>query len=236
MARPLALIITLLSLTAAAQQSTVGLDIYKTNKKFAYAEASYTIGKHNYTVVNIKPLQPAGDTACIGAIVIDKRKYLMFDIGTAGTPTGLVVPKDQPVENSLIILKPSAYEAKTFVALPNGKMVTLPGENVFVDPMGNSIYTVWENDGQYRLTVFDYRGMRMVIQPTLIKKPLKWGQTDVSFYFTVEGEKGYYVVDTFMKAVTRAENPDDVLRPVGYLVDFGAYDRAKCCGAGALGK
>jgi hypothetical protein len=227
--------LVVLAAACLAQQSTINLDGYRDAKKYALAEASYTVGKHTYTVMNIKPLI-ASDTSCIGVIVIDKRKLVLHDIGVKDVPTGLVVPARQPIRNAVVVLKPSPLEGKTFLLLPNAKLVTLPGANLVVDTAGSCAYVVWNNDGTYRLTVFDYQRLRMIIEPTVIAKPTAWFTDGMSFWFTAEGEKGYYCVDVLMKSVTRLDKADGKLKPMPYLGDPAKLDARKCCGKEVLVK
>ena len=218
-----------------AQSKTIDLEKYKNNKNYKVAETPYTIGKHTFLLVNIKPVIKS-DTACISAIVIDKRKYVLFDIGVEGAATGLIVPAVQPVHDGLVVIKASAQEGKTFVFLSNGKLVTLPGSLVIPDTTGGNLYLVWENDPQYRLTVFDYKNIRVRVPTTVIAKPVKWYSSGLSFYFTADKEKGYYTIEMFTKSITGTEKPDGTLTPVSYLVDFGKIDASKCCGGNFLKK
>jgi len=218
-----------------AQSSTIDLGKYKNNKNYKMAENPYTIGKHTFTLVNIKPIVKS-DTACISAIVIDKRKYVLFDIGVSDAPTGLIVPAIQPVPNGLVVVKASAQEGKTFVFLSNGKLVTLPGALAIADTAGGNLYIVWDNDQQYRLTVFDYKNIRVRIPTTAIARPVQWYSSGLSYYFTADKEKGYYTIDMFTKSITKTENADGSLIPVSYLVDFSKIDASKCCSGNILKK
>jgi|WetSurMetagenome_2_1015567.scaffolds.fasta_scaffold228401_1 hypothetical protein len=216
-----------------AQKSTIDLSIYKTNKNFAWAETSYTIGKHTFGLVNIKP-RVKGDTSCISAILIDKRKYVLFDIGADAGAYGLFVPHHQPISEGLIALKASPTEAKTFIFLSNGKLITLPGASVIADTIGKYIYCVWENDKQYRLTVFNVKNMILVLPTKNIPQPGQWFSAGVSYYFSTPQEKGYYSVDLFTKSIVKTEQPEGTLSPASYVMDIGKIDPASCCGAKAL--
>jgi hypothetical protein len=216
-----------------AQKTTIDLSAYKTNKNFTWAETSYTIGKHTFGLVNIKP-RVKGDTACISAILIDKRKYVLFDIGVEAGAYGLFVPRNQPISEGLIVLKASPTEAKTFIFLSNGKLITLPGAHVIADTVGKYIYCVWENDKQYRLTVFNVKNMLLVVPTKVISQPDKWYAAGVSYYFSTQGEKGYYSIDLFTKSIVKTEQPEGTLSPVSYLMDFSKIDPTSCCGAKGL--
>jgi hypothetical protein len=218
-----------------AEKATIDLNVYKNNKNFSWAETSYTIGKHTFGLVNIKP-RVKGDTACISAIILDKRKFVLFDISVEAGAYGLFVPRRQPVEGGLIAIKASPMDAKTFLFLSNGKLVTLPGSQVVFDTAGKYVYCVWENEKQYRLTVFNVKNMLLVFPTKVIAQPQQWYASGVSFYFTSPGEKGYYSVDMFAKSVEKVEKPEGTLSPVSPLMDFAKVDPATCCGAKALGK
>jgi hypothetical protein len=218
-----------------AQKSTIDLSAYKNNKNFTWAETSYTIGKHTFGLVNIKP-RVKGDTACISAVLIDKRKYVLFDIGVEAGAYGLFVPRYQPISDGLIAIKASPTDAKTFIFLPNGKLITLPGAQVIADTVGKYIYCVWENDKQYRLTVFNTKNMILVLPPKIISQPAQWFASGVSYYFTSPQEKGYYSVDLFTKSVVKTEQPEGALTPASYIMDFGKIEPASCCNAKVLKK
>ena len=218
-----------------SEKATVDLNSYKKNKNFMVTEASYTIGKHTYTLVNIKP-RTKSDTACISAIIIDKRKYVLYDINVEAGAYGLFVPHHQPITDGLIAVKASAVEAKTFIFLSNGKLITLPGSQVIVDTVAKSVYCVWENDKQYRLTVFSVKNMIPMIPTRVIPQPLQWYESGASYYFSSTGAKTYYSVDMFTKSVEKIEKPEGALLPVPYLMDFSTIDSTSCCGAKALGK
>ena len=213
-----------------AEKGTIDLKAYKSNKNYTVAETSYTIGQHTFGLVNIRP-RVKGDTACISAIIIDKRKYVLFDIGVEGGAYGLFVPRHQPIKEGLIALKASPVEAKTFIFLSNGKLITLPGAHVIVDTVGKYVYCVWENDKQYRLTVFNVKNMILVVPTMVVSQPSQWFASGVSYYFTSPQEKGYYSVDLFTKSVTKTDTPEGAVSPVSYLMDFGKIDAASCCGA-----
>jgi hypothetical protein len=216
-----------------AEKGTIDLNAYKNNKNFVWAETSYTVGQHSFGLVNIRP-RLKGDTACISAIIIDKRKYVLFDVGLEAGAFGLLVPRSQPVKDGLVAIKASPVDAKTFIFLSNGKLITLPGGQVIVDSTGKYIYCVWENDKQFRLTVFSYRNMILVMPTTVIAQPLQWFASGVSFYFTSPQEKGYYSVDMFTKSISKVAQADGALSPVSYLMDFTKIDAANCCNAKAL--
>ena len=216
-----------------AQKTTIDLTAYKNNKSYVVAETSYTVGKHTFGLVNIRP-RVTGDTACISAIIIDKRKYVLFDVGVDAGAYGLFVPRHQPVSDGLVVLKASPVEAKTFIFLSNGKLITLPGAHVIVDTVSNYVYCVWENDKQYRLTVFNVKNMLLVYPTTIISQPAQWFASDISYYFTSPQEKGYFSVDMFTKSVSKTDKPDGTLSPVSYLMDFSKIDAASCCSAKAL--
>ena len=217
-----------------AQKSTIDLNRFKNNRNFTFAEVPLKVGAHTFTLINIKPLIKS-DTACVSAIVIDKRKYVLFDIGVAeGAACGLFVCKQQPLKDGTIVLKASPTDGKTFIFLSNGKLVSLPGASSFVDTTGKNVYCVWENDRQYRLTVFDYKNMRIAIPTTLVSQPVAWHNTGVSYCFTAPNEKGYYTVDMFTKSITKSDEAEGTLSPVEYLMDFGKVTAAACCGVQAL--
>jgi hypothetical protein len=237
------------SVTACfAQHSTIDIDLYKKSKKHSFSEKSYTIGKHLFRVVNIKPLTSprsassgVSDTACISALILDKRKYVLFDIdiSPASAPLGMIVPDAQPIAGGLVVLKASPYEGKTFLILPDGKVVTLPGASVIVDTAGKSVYCVWDNDKNFKLTVFDYKGLRLVINTTEIAEPKQWYSGGMGYCFTPAGStdsKTWYVVDFMTKTIIKGEKPDGELRPVSYFGGLDKIDRARCCGAEVLKK
>jgi hypothetical protein len=239
-----------------AQSATIDIDSYKKSKSHAYSEKSYTVGKHVFRVVNIKPLkQPRAtsvgvsqgsssgvtsgetDTACISAIILDKRKYVLFDIGVTAGPLGMVVPAGQPIAGGLIVLKASPYEGKTFLMLPDGKLVTLPGSSVIVDTADRCVYCVWDNDKNFKLTVFDYKGLRLIINTTEIVEPRQWYSDAMGYCFTGADAKAWYTVDFMTKSIIKGDlRPDGELRPVSYFGGLDKIDRAKCCGAEVLKK
>jgi len=212
-----------------AQQSTIDMEQYRTSKKFAYSERSYTVGKHAYRVVNIKPLG-VSDTNCISAVVIDKRKYVLFDVNVTAGAFGLVVPAKQPVAGGLVILKASPLDGKMFLVLQSGKMVSLPGASVFADTTGSCVYCVWDNDNTFRLTVFDYKNLRLVFNTVVIPEPKQWHTDGFTCWFAA-ADGAYYTVDFLQKAVVKGEKPASGLTPVSYIVDIDKLDRASCCGA-----
>jgi len=221
-----------------AQQSTIDINQYTTSKKHKVTERVYTIGNHTFKVLNIKPLQPGpdADTACISAIVLDKRKYVLFDVDVAAGGVGLIVPPMQPVGDGLIILKASPYEGKTFLLLSNGKVVTLPGASVIVDSVGNCLYCVWDNNKTFRLTVFDYKNLRVVIKTTEIDEPKEWFTNGVAYGFTGSEPKTFYTIDFMMRNIVKSDKPDSDMKPVPYLVDIDKLDRSKCCGPDVMKK
>ena len=226
--KPLLLFIVSYSALCFGEKATIDLNIYKNSKNFATAETAYKIGAHTFTLMNIKPLHKS-DTACISAIVIDKRKYVLFDINVEGAAAGLIVPHAQPVSDGLIVIKASPMEGKTFVFLSNGKVVTLPGALTIADTTGRNIYCVWENEQQYRLTVFDYKNVRVLIPTVEISKPRQWFSSGVSLCFSVEREKGYYSVDMFTKSISKSDSAEATLSPVSYLVDVNKMTGSQCC-------
>jgi hypothetical protein len=215
------------------QQASIDIEKYRKLKQYSFAERPVTVGKHTFRLINIKP--PAqSDTNCISAVVIDKRKYILFDVDVAGGPFGLVVPKVQPIPDGLIVLKASPYDAKTFFLLSNGKMVTLPGASVVVDTAGKCAYCVWDNDNTFRLTVLDYRSLRLVIPTTAIPRPKQWYSTGMTYCFTTASDKQYYTVDLMTKAITQSAQADGTPVPVSYIAETEKMNRAKCCGAEVL--
>jgi hypothetical protein len=216
-----------------AEKSTIDLAAYKNNKNFTVAETSYTIGKHTFGLVNIRP-KVKGDTACISAVLIDKRKYVLFDINVETGAYGLFVPHHQPIADGLIVLKASSTDAKTFIFLANGKLITLPGSQVVADTVGKYIYCVWENDKQFRLTVFNTKNMLLVFPTKVIAQPAQWFASGVSYYFTSPGEKGYYSNDMFTKSVTKVDKPESDIVPASYLMDFSKVEAVNCCSGKAL--
>jgi hypothetical protein len=221
-----------------AQKSTIDIDHYKKSTKHSFAEKSYTVGKHTFRVVNIKPLAKT-DTACISAIILDKRKYVLFDVDvpSASAPLGMVVPAVQPIKGGLVILKPSPYDGKTFLLLSDGKVVTLPGASTVVDTNGKCVYCVWDNDKNFKLTVFDYKGLRLIINTTEIPEPKQWYNSVMGYCFTAADAKSYYAVDLMTKGIIKGDlRPDGELKPVSYFGGLDKLSRATCCGAEALKK
>jgi hypothetical protein len=224
-----------------AQKSTIDIDLYKKSKQHSFAEKSYIIGKHTFHVVNIKPLGRS-DTACISAIILDKRKYVLFDVDvpSASAPLGMVVPAVQPIKGGLVILKASPYDGKTFLLLSDGKVVTLPGASIVIDTVGKCVYCVWDNDKNFKLTVFDYKGLRLIINTTEIAEPKQWYGSAMGYCFTTAGSadpKTYYTVDLMTKGIIKGDlRPDGELKPVSYFGGLDKLSRATCCGAEALKK
>jgi hypothetical protein len=58
----------------------------------------------------------------------------------------------------------------------------------------------------------------------------------MSFCFSVQQEKGYYMVDMFTKVVTKIEKADGELIPVSYLIDFSKIESINCCSGKMLQK
>lgn len=220
--------------TMWAQGSTIDLGAYKGSDAYAYAEVSHTIGEHEYRFVNIKP-KSAGDTTCIAAVVIDKRKYVLMDLEMDGQRTGLVVPENQPVKNGLLVVKVSPLDAKTFLVLESGKVVTLPGDRVIVDPMGKTILCIWDNSGSFQLTVLDYRKMRLVVSTTPIVEPQSWETNGLAYYFTAAGEEGgQYTIDLFSKQVSKVQPVEKGLEKLEYTFEPSGLDAKSCCGSTTL--
>jgi hypothetical protein len=223
------IIVMIIFLIAAcyAQQSTIDIEQYKKSKKHSFTERSYTVGKHTYRVVNIKPLG-ASDTACISALVLDKRKYVLFDVGIASGPFGIIVPAAQPLREGLIVLRASPFDGKLFLILASGKVVTLPGASVIADTVGKCVYCVWDNDKTFRLTVFDYKNLRLVFNTVAIAEPKQWYTDGFSFGFSA-ADGAYYTVDFMQKAITKGEKNASGLTQISYVADVEKIDRAKCC-------
>jgi hypothetical protein len=216
-----------------AEKATINLEVYKNNKNFTVAQVPIKAGSHTFTLMNIKPMIKS-DTTCICAIIIDKRKYVLYDIGAEGSPCGLFTLKQQPLREGTIVLKASPSDGKTFIFLSNGKLVSLPGADAFVDTTGKNIYCVWDNEKHFRLTVFDYKNMRVTVPTTDIAQPSAWYSSGMSYYFSVNGEKGYYSVDMITKSVTKSDEAEGALTPVSYLMDFSKVSATACCGMQAL--
>ena len=235
MKKSLCLIVCLVAVCFAQQsQSTIDIEQYKKSKKHSFSERTYTVGKHTYRVVNIKPLS-ASDTACISALVLDKRKYVLFDVGAASGPFGIIVPAVQPLRDGLIVVRASPLDGKLFLILANGKVVTLPGASVVADTVGKCVYCVWDNDKTFRLTVFDYKNLRLAFNTAAIVEPKQWFTDGFSFGFS--GTDGaYYTVDFMQKAITKGEKPASGLTAVSYVADLDKIDRTKCCTGEVLKK
>jgi hypothetical protein len=226
--RFIAPLLAILVTVSLAQQATIDLDVYKNAKKYAWAETTMTVGKHAYKFVNVKPVQP-NDTFCISAIVIDKRKFVFQDLSTADKPSGLMIPKRQPLKNCLVVLKGSAVEGKAFLIFATGKVVNLPGADLFADTNGTTIYCVWDNDGQFRLTVFDYGAMRLLMTAVPIARPVQWYNAGPTYCFKSADESAYCTVDFFTKSISKSETLDPDAKPVSYLPGFGTADVKDCC-------
>jgi len=223
-----------LLVSTVGAQGTIDLAAYRNAGKHTYAEKAYTVGSHTYTVVNIRPKAPK-DTACISALVIDKRKFVLVDLVSTGGPTGIVVPGNQPIEKCLVAVKLSAIDAKTFLIFESGKVVTMPGDRVLVDEPGKTVLTVWDNGGEFQLTVLDYRAMRLVINPTPISKPASWYTNGLAWYFKPAEGDGHFTLDLFSKSIVAVKEVEGGLDEVKYAFEPSMVDAAKCCGAGVLG-
>ncbi len=199
-----------------AAEKTTNLDSYKGNKTFAWAETTFIVAQKEYRLINIRSVNTKADTACISAILFDKRKLVFTDLKDNVAPYGLVVPAEQPVKNGLIILKPSPSDAKTFIIFPSGKMVVLPGASVLVDPVGSLVYCVWDDDGQYRLSVFNYKAMKLLLTAVPIPKPVKWYSSMLDYQFTAE-DKAVYNVDIMGKSVGKAQDAPGEKEPLEYI-------------------
>lgn len=221
-------------LAQSATHSTIDIDAYRKSKTHTFTERTYTVGKHSYRVVNIRP-KAASDTNCISAVVLDKRKYVLFDVEVSSGPFGIIVPAVQPVGGGLIILKASPYDAKLFLILAGGKVITLPGDRVFADTTGSCVYCVWENDQAFRLTVFDYKNLRLVLTTTQIAEPKQWYTDGFTIGFS-SADGSYYTVDFLQKAVLKGEKPASGLTVLSYVADLAKIDRASCCGPAVMKK
>jgi hypothetical protein len=223
------IIVMIIFLIAAcfAQQTTIDIELYKKSKKHSFTERTYTVGKHTYRVVNIKPLGTS-DTVCISALVLDKRKYVLFDVGVTSGPFGIIVPAAQPLRDGLIVLRASPFDGKLFLILASGKVVTLPGASVIADTVGKCVYCIWDNDKTYRLTVFDYKNLRLVFNTVAITEPKQW-YTDGMAYGFAAADGAYYTVDFMQKAITKGEKSASGLTPVSYVADVEKSDKMKCC-------
>jgi hypothetical protein len=220
---------------APSASQTIDLAKYKANaKKYAYSEVSQKIGSHEYTFVNIKPKVAAGDTACVSALVIDKRKFVMVDLVSTGGPSGLVIPKTQPISGGLVVIKASSMDAKTFVVLPSGKVATLPGGQALVDTANKTIYCVWNNAGSFMLTVFDYDMVRLAINSVNIPEPVQWYTDGMTCMFSAKDEKGFYSVDLLGKSINKLEVAAAQLTKRSYILDAQSLNAIPCCGLEAL--
>ena len=191
--------------TSLSAQATIDLAPYKNAKKYTYAEQAYTVGTHTYTMVNIKP-KASKDTACVSALIIDKRKFVLVDLVSTGGATGIVVPAKQPIENCLVAVKLSAIDAKTFLIFATGKVVTLPGDRLIVDEAGKTVLVVWDNGGEFQLSVLDYRTMKLAVSPTPIAKPASWYTNGLAWYFKPAEGEGYFTLDLFSKSIAAVKN------------------------------
>jgi hypothetical protein len=226
------LLLVLLLVVAARAGSTIDLASYKNSKKYTYAEVSHTVGEHEYTFVNIKPAFET-DTTCIAAVVIDKRKYVLVDLDLSGARTGVVVPKSQPVEGGLLAVKVSPLDAKTFLVLATGKVVTLPGDYVLIDNVGKTVLTVWDNDSSFQLTVLDYGRMRLIVSTTPIARPTAWYTNGLAYFF--KGDDGtFYTLDLFTKKVTKVPSEEKGLEKMSYAFEPSGLDIKGCCSGAVL--
>ncbi|HUI91515.1 MAG TPA: hypothetical protein VLX68_04620 [Chitinivibrionales bacterium] len=219
---------------AQQSQSTIDIEQYKKSKKYSFTEHAYTAGKHTYRIVNIKPLGPS-DTACISAIILDKRKFVLFDVNAAAGPYGMIVPANQPIRDGFIVLKASSYDGKLFLMLPSGKLVTVPGASVIADTVGKCVYCVWDNDKTFRLTVFDYKNLRLVFNTVAIAEPKQWFTDGFSYGFSAT-DGAYYTIDFMQKTVTKGEKPASGLTAISYVADLDKIDRTKCCSGEVMKK
>ncbi len=227
-------IVAFLAAACAAQQSSINIEAYKHSRTHTFTERSYTVGAHTYRIVNIRPTGHS-DTNCISALVLDKRKYVLFDVEVASGAFGLIVPAVQPIAGALVVLRASPYDGKLFLILSSGKVVTLPGANVLADTVGSCVYCVWDNDKTYRLTVFDYKNLTLRFTTTPIAPPSQWFTDGFSYGFT-STDGSYYTVDFLQKAITKIAKPAVGLTPVSYVADLGAIDRTQCCGPDVMTK
>lgn len=218
----------LFSISCFAQQTpSIDLDFFKKSKKYSYSEKAYTVGNHSYRIVNIKPLY-ATDTFCISALVIDKRKYMLYDIGENLSICGMTVPQNQPISEGLIILKLSEIEGKVFFALANGKVVTLPGSFVFADTIGKCIYCIWDNNGFFRLTVFDYKNLKLIFNSVVISSPKQWF-TDGFNYLFLSNDGEYFTIDFMSKKIVKSQKPEGNIKKIEYILDSDKMSKIKCC-------
>lgn len=195
--------------SAMASEKPTNLDEFKKNKNFAWAETTLTVAEKEYRLVNIRNKDVKADTACLSAILFDKRKLVFTDYSSSATPHGLVIPSQQPIKNGLIVLKPSPTDAKALIIFPSGKMVILPGASVLVDDAGSMVYCVWDDEGQHKLSVFNYKALKLLLTAVPIQKPVKWYSSVFDYQFTAE-DKASYTVDIMGRSVRKAdENPGD---------------------------
>lgn len=221
---------TAICLAQSKTASTINLDVYKNKSKYAVAETTLTVKTHSYRLMNIQPLYPS-DTSCISAVIIDKRKLVFFDVNGKKSPRGLLVPKEQPISGAVMVFRGSPIESRTMIFFANGKLVTLPGDKVIADPDGNMVYSVWDNDSTCRLTVFDYRRMKIIVPATVIAKPEKWYSTGMDYYFKVSGANTYYTVSALTGSVDKLDQPQAGAEPVSYIHGFESVDPKNCCGS-----
>ncbi|MFP4681957.1 MAG: hypothetical protein ACLFQB_15905 [Chitinispirillaceae bacterium] len=211
------LIILLITVASAfAGEESTNLDEYKKKENFAWAETTLTVAEKEYRLVNIRNKDEKADTACVSAILFDKRKLVFTDYSTNEAPHGLVVPSEQPVKNGLIILKPSPSDAKALLIFPSGKMVVLPGASVLVDAAGKMVYDVWNDGGQHKLSVFNYKSHSLLLSATPIPKPVKWYSAVMDYQFTTEDKK-MYTVDLMGKSVRKVDGKPGDSDPLKYV-------------------
>ena len=228
----LACVVALTAPLVLRAQSTIDLEQYRDNSRYTMAEQRYEVGGRGYQVVNIRPAV-VKDTACISALVIDKRKFVLVDLTSSGGSTGMVVPREQPIENCLLAVKLSAIDAKTFLIFANGKVVSIPGDRLLLDEAGKTLLSVWDNSGEFLLTVFDYRAMRLMLSPVPIARPESWYTNGLAWFFKAD-DGGLYTFDMFSKNVSPIAGVEGELQPVRYVFEPSTVDADACCGAAAL--
>jgi hypothetical protein len=230
--RSMMIILTAMAICLAQSKtaSTISLDAYKDKSKYALAETTITVKAHSYRLVNIQPLFPC-DTSCISMVIIDKRKFVFFDLNGKKAPRGLLLPKEQPIPGAKIVFRGSPIESRTILFFENGKLVTLPGDMVIADPDNNILYCVWDNDNTYKLTVFDYQRMKSIVSAANIEKPEKWYSSGIDCYFKVSGADTYYTISTLVGTINKMNKPDAGDKQLSYIRGFRSVDPADCCGS-----
>lgn len=203
-------------MSALAAEKPTNLDEFKKNKNFAWAETTLTVAKKEYRLVNIRNKDEKADTACLSAILFDKRKLVFTDYSSSAAPHGLVIPSQQPIKDGLVILKPSPTDAKALIIFPNGKMVILPGASVLVDAAGSMVYCVWDDKGQHKLSVFNYKALKLLLTAVPIQKPVKWYSSVFDYQFTAE-DKASYTVDIIGRSVRKADEEAGDLTELEYI-------------------